>query len=283
MFKKSVVCLLLLFCFSVPVLAAKNWVLMGKTEEGFAVWMNSDIKPVAYNNEEGKTVVLKDIFTFDYKLVYTGNEVPLIGFYDLQTQKLLSSLSPKLAWEDDTGSDGFLYDAYLLKDYFNIMGKNPFILKNEFVPKKRIAKVYKDNNGWQEVTLRGSNRAWIQTKSAVISEFDEDELPSVRVLVRYSSMLEGKELVSFAYENYKPQSRERQVLRRWDADGKEIILPEKEVSLVEVLSPDASIASAAYKLFLLDYSKIEKRGQFTLDEEKVFFPKYWFDFAEKAK
>ena len=281
MIKKSFICLLLVFCFSLPVLAADSWLLMGKTSEGFEVWMNGDIKPVAYNDDEGKVVILRDIFTFDYKLVYGGNEVALTGFYDLQAQRLLSSVSKNLVWEDEDGADGFLYDAYLLKDYFTIMSKEPFVLKREFVPKKRVSKVFVDKNGWQEVSLKGDTRAWIQTKSTRLSYFEGDDLPKVRVLVRYKKFVDGEQQVFFAYECYDPAKREKLVLKRWDVDGKEISLEEKELSTVKVLSSDASIASAAYSMFVLDYSKIAKRGQFTADEEKVFFPKYWFGFVEK--
>lgn len=283
MFKKSLICLLLVFCFSLPALAQDSWVLMGKTAEGFEVWMNGDIKPVAYNDDEGKIAVLRDIFTFDYKLVYAGNEVALTGFYDLQAQKLLSSISKNLVWEDEGGADGFLYDAYLLKDYFTIMGKEPFVLKREFVPKVRKASIFVDKDGWQEVNLKGSTKAWIQTKSAQISNFDGDDLPKVRILVRYASLVDGKQEVSFAYECYDPATREKVVLKKWDADGKEILMPEQEISSVKVLSKEATIASAAYSLFVLDYSKIEKRGQFAVEEEKVFFPKHWFGFANKEK
>lgn len=280
MIKKSLICLLLVFGLCFPVIAADDWLFMGKTPEGFEVWMSSDIKPVGYVNEEEQTVILKDIYNFNYKLVGNGQEVLLTGFYDFKTHKVLSSTSNTLKWEDEESADSFLYNAYLLKNYFNIMSKDPFILKNEFVPKDRKDKKSPDVNGWQRVEWdEAGSETWIQVESVVLSQVDENnanDLPKVSVLVKYARSVDGAWIVNYAYVEYDPVSRTKTVLKKWDANKKEIPVEEEEVTEVAILSKDAAVASEAYSVFVMDFSDIEKKGRYDRPDDKLFFPLRWF-------
>ena len=270
--------------FATSVFAAE-WIYAGEIDTGENVWMSTDIKTVGYIDKNGKQKILDGIFNSQYKITIGNDDsksVLFANFYDLKAQKSFMISPPSQAWEgDEAGGDGFLYGAYIISHYFEILAKNPLILKDKYVPLDRKPIFQVDKNGWiQAYKNKDGSEAWVQTKSARLSSFSGEDLPKVKILVRRSDIIDGKKTVTYAYEIYDPLIRTKKVLKSWDAVGKEIRVVQGNVMKVMFISKDSIIATQGYYVFLWDYAKVSQKTLF-VDDDVLFIPKNWFAFEEK--
>jgi hypothetical protein len=280
---------------------AENWVYIGEDRiEGEEVtlsnWLDVDsVIPVAELNGEGKAVLLPFTYKSKYKFAFSDDPDRVIsseGIVNLEARKYLT-FSDDLNWKFDMyGADGFYFNAYLIKNFEKIHQREPFLIKGEYVLRDTQTEWPIDPNGWKQVYQRDMmGVAWIQTKSVQLSSMEGDELPRVRVLVRYYTG-GGKPLVYYSYVEYNPATHSRKVLGNWDQKWKpltgkkvkdDFYFLSQASDEVDVLSPDAAIATEAYMPFVLDRTLIQSRPVFDDKEDKNEIPADWKNFSEESR
>lgn len=301
MIKKCMVALMMFLLVS-SVSFAEDWVYIGEDRiEGDEVtlsnWLDVDsIIPVAELNSEGKAVVLSFTYNSKYRFIFSDELdtiIPSEGILNLKARKHLTYSSNELEWKSDLyGADGFYFNAYLIKNFEKIQQREPFLIKGEYVLRDTEAEWPVDQYGWKQVYQRDvMGNAWVQTKSVQLSSMAGDSLPSVRVLARYHTG-GAKPLVYYSYVEYNPETHSRTVLGNWDEKWKPLTgkkvkndfyflsqMPDE----VDVLSPDAAIATEAYMPFILDRSLITSRPSFNEVDNKDEIPADWKVFHEGSK
>lgn len=281
---------------------AENWVYIGEDriegeEVSISNWLDVDsVIPVAELDGEGNAVLLPFTYNSKYKFAFSDDPdrvIPNEGIVNLEARKYLT-FSDDLDWKFDMyGADGFYFNAYLIKNFEQIHQREPFLIKGEYVLRDTETEWPIDKDGWKQVYQRDMmGVAWIQTKSVQLSSMEGDGLPSVRVLVRYYTG-GGKPLVYYSYVEYNPETHSRTVLENWNQKWKPLtgkmvkddfyFLQSQASDEVDVLSPDAAIATEAYMPFVLDRALVLSRPSFTEKDYSNEIPADWKTFSEEGQ
>ena len=279
--KKIFGCIIALLLITLPV-SAKNLVYIGEDDSDSTfvldVWMDTDeIKPVAFLSGK-KVTILKNVFLSKYEVKFKDydSSIPMSGLVDFHSMKVLS-ISEKMKWEfDEKGADGFVYNAYLTKHYNEITARQPIVIKTNYLPKDRAPIWPITTSGWVKVYERkDGSEAWTKPMSALLSEESGAELPSVRILVRRSDMVDGLKKVTYSYEEYNPVTKTRIPLNVWNENKEPLVFMAKDAFPVTILSKDAAIATEAYVPFIKNPTN---RKTFKIDDPIAEIPLEWLEF-----
>ena len=273
MFKKTLLLIILLCGFSWGT-ALAEYVPAGKLDDGTPVFLDTEIRPIAYVDKKGAQVVIDGMFMTRYRIDTWFNTA---GIADLKAMRYISDSK---GWtHDKKGADGFLAGAYIVRDYAKILDSRPLVIKSEALPRNRKPAWPVNSKGWQKVYEReDGGQAWVQTKSAILSYSEGERLPHVRVLVRRLEITDGQPEISFYYESYDPEQRTKQVLKSWDKDRREQPVDTETLHQVPVLSKDAAIATSGYNVFVSDYEQTTRRARFTVGENELVIDNRWLVF-----
>lgn len=257
---------MLSFYFVTPC-SAEQWVFMGKDNDMY-MFMDVDIVPIAQVSNNGKIVLVDGMYVMKYKMAFdnTGERgIPITSFIDQKSYMVIGEGK----WHyDSEGLDGLFGNAYLIKDYEKIKNRTPFVMKKQFIPKERNLQWPIESNGWQKIYEHSDGSiAWIQTKSAKLSYYDDSELPNVRILVKRLDIVDGIERITFSYEQYDAAKRIKYVFSQWDENGNTIDTNINKEYAVPILSKDASVGTFAFDVFISNRDEIQNRGQFEIDDK----------------